>query len=741
MTNKLLILSTIFFIACSSNDINGYTDSIIKGLNETSDSPKKSNSLHKEGDPTSQSTSDNISSSSSETLYSLAHNPYTGEIKVFKWEFSTPDIKGSKKNPYGFDKDPNPNTEDPFYDPLIYVSLEIPENSSATEIKYDPSAEDIPIIELYEPSGSIYTDFYLLHQKYAKDIIDEKGKPIKYKRDEKGNTIHDEKGNPIEDDKYVEKLAEKTTQHGIKFTEKTEKEIITDITRNEKIKYSIYSKLEDANNNTYALGYSKENNGKKEYIIYPPLSQNNQQLKKYILEEGIYNLIGKRKLKNSKKNSEFNSLERRVKIIHYTKKTLNFVYVQIDGKKGDGWSPQSDKNSFITEESVENTFNKIYKQAVLYPKIKNIKPKDFGVDEIITFNLTKPNDDIIDKYKKIFDKKLTENGALNNNDSPYWHVIIAINKMRKKWSLERCPDDLSQCTRFNPENEPDYVNYKIYGCDNVIEENAQDVEIKLSKKREKINGEIKEKNIYHIIRKGKNGEEIDGYRDCDILFTDNGYPVIPGEKGISGAGAVSYPKAKKGYMPKGSLIIAPRIAGDVGKNVIMHELGHSFGLADVVKQKDLVYQAEKTYATKETNLMGWTSPAGTRIRYRATPIACTGGTKYYNKVLTKNGPILSLKGSLERKLENAADRQWECIRGKCFEKDYFDEHPENKEYWIPSELDKCKNYDTDELLKPDFTTTDENKKYKDVLLTPEILKEYDREWNENFKKTINRYIY
>lgn len=761
MKKEFLSLSTIFFIACSSNDVNGYTSSIIKDFDNISDSPlslyKKSftdeTSLELEEDFSSldddvlreklmnsyplpkadpmpkqameSSSSAQSTTSSSETLYDLPHKQNTGVIELFDWKVLSPDFMEPQNYPYGFDKDQEPDPlTDPLYDPLVYISVEVQKNKTTTQIELNSNAEDIPLVELYVPvEHKAFTDFYLLHNKYTKDLLDENGALIKG------------------DNKITEKLAKQIIEHGIKFTNKTEYK------EGSNIKYYIYNKLEDHQNNTYALGYSKTKNDEKEYIIYPPLTQENSQLKKYVLDEGIYHLIAQNK---STMVSRFLPLQKRFQILHYPRKEIGFVFVQIDGKEINGWSAKKEKNS-ITKESVKETFNKIYNQAVVYPNMISFSAKEFGISENINYELTSPNNIYYNEFKNKADEQRRKNGALKDYDSPYWHTIFAINQMRKKWSLKNCKDKLSDCTGFKPEDEPEYTTYKMYGCsdEGYTEENAQDVKIKISIKKATLeDGKTKTTKEYHIVRKAKNGEEKEGYRDCHILYTDNGIPIIPTISSYFGALAVSVPTEEKiGHIPRGSTIFVPRTYGESGQNVVMHELGHSFGFTDVARKKDLVRKTQFVensnvkpyvtfYASAETNLMTWQVPSGRKIRYRATPIACTGGTNYY--YLDDNSNLNPI-GGIERALKGAGENQWECIRGKCFDEDFMNKNIGSKEFWDPSDTKKCKNNNLKDLLSVDYFDKPENKEYKNVLIL--VKDEYNTMYNNSMKPKTFKYMH
>ena len=146
--------------------------------------------------------------------------------------------------------------------------------------------------------------------------------------------------------------------------------------------------------------------------------------------------------------------------------------------------------------------------------------------------------------------------------------------------------------------------------------------------------------------------------------------------------------------------MVPRSQSNEEPYTVVHELGHSFGLTDVAVDRNeytiqLVSNNVVEYGTTERNIMTWTSPSGPKIRYRDTPIACTGGEKKYTYILdlnSKTGKSCS-KGEYcktytqeitsEIKVSpyeiNNNENQWECIRN-CYQEDLIS--ASRVKYWL-----------------------------------------------------------
>ena len=390
------------------------------------------------------------------------------------------------------------------------------------------------------------------------------------------------------------------------------------------------------------------------------------------------------------------NLEKKVTILPYEKKTKHIIYMQFDGKKGNTWDTAKDKYSF-TEDRIKQKFNDVFKEAVVE---LDITPVEQTTQEIITVDMTRPND------KEWFRlKNIAENYFKNNKKGhpEYWHFVFAINKERKLWHLADCKykmEDgtelllLNSCNGFDPENEDKTTTYRMYsekGCETSFGEDGP-VEIKT------ITLEESGYRLYYIYKDGK------PYSPslCDILYTDNGYPIVPDDQIIKSgnAAAINYGINEdeftlfEDYLAHASFAIVPRSKGESGLHTMIHEIGHAFGLTDV-SQSSIIEQNETDasvdidtsknkaiyknnhYATSETNLMTWIIPTGKKVRYRNTPIVCTGGTTYYVDVYnkeTKTHEFGNIIGSIQRefphdKSNKGYENQWECIRD-CYKKEF-----------------------------------------------------------------------
>lgn len=404
------------------------------------------------------------------------------------------------------------------------------------------------------------------------------------------------------------------------------------------------------------------------------------------LNAGAYSMYGKKDAPCSD-DGLWEDLNRRVQVIPYKKITKNFIYVQVDG---DGWD--ADEGAF-TIESVTKHFDDVFGQALVYANPTPVPQEEYGIDGLLELDMQTPSDEIV---RALYLNYM--NGILpivGDYDNALYHVVFAFNKVRKKWKLDAClsRDDFSiseGCLgmNFNPSNEPNGVKYQILSKGIGLYKTPYDVEIRMSTDFDS-EGFYK----YYLYVGGKRINFSSG----DEIYTDNGYPVVPHPAAITGGAAAlsmqpdyTYVPRFAEYLPYGSMVFVARRNGESNQYTLDHELGHSYGFTDVEKNY-LYYDKEdlggftfgNDYATSETNLMSWQQPSGRKIRYRETPIACTGGTEYY---LSGSG---SFVGSLERSLSYAStsygltsigDRQWECIRGDCFKSTLATEA--RKMFWL-----------------------------------------------------------
>jgi hypothetical protein len=429
-------------------------------------------------------------------------------------------------------------------------------------------------------------------------------------------------------------------------------------------------------------------------------------------------------------NKAWVNLDKRIEVLAYEAKYKSFIYVQLDG---DGWNADSDEDSF-TKTKVDYYFNDVFGQALVYANSTEEPASKYDLDYLIEVDMLHPSDDV-------FDKMVAKAGSVMNNapnlfsadgkvnvDSPYLHIVFAINKERKIWKLENCIDDygdidLKSCSGFDPESESKMATYHMVsldGCSDGVGTSPIDVEIRV----QPIIGEggAVHERFYAV----KGGKKID-FAPCDILYTDEGYPLVPSISGVlTGTAAVSVGPDKlslyfENYLPYGSIVVTPRRRGLTAQYTLMHELGHSFGFTDV-KSSDLIEPGEKvevlfsdgrslygydkvytnTYASSETNVMAWQQPSGRRIRYRNTPIVCTAGTMYYGG-LKDDGTFNPEKfwGAVERPVDGGYENQWECVRGECYTEKYSS--AQRKNFWESTGACEVNNKPIDDKSKQRLT--------------------------------------
>lgn len=679
------------------------------------------------------------SSSSTEGYFKLPHNSYSGSIWSYNLESTFPSITESENYAYGFD--------------------------GLTKECYntDKTKDDSELIHCFN------------HPEKDKARL-----PITYISVEKGKAASFTPNNfTCENCLYSNsKVALIQTK---KYIEKNKELILEDIPN------LSYDDLDDSKNHlTDGKAHSiqiAQNNIQKagiyQIILSTPNSNENSSTEP---SKGIKSKKKKQKHYTWLQDKPFAEIH----ILPYESLPKKMIFVPFNGTGENRWDVVKEKNGF-NKDSVIYYFNKIYKQAVLKPEVDELKADDFGLSEDIEINMTHPDNNTFDEmYKKGVITALTNNIEFNTQ-SPYWHIIYAINKVRKKWILDKCYSnfdsdesieinddrkyDLKAC-RSDWENENENTHYTLISYANCSEKDRGEptktnVIIK-AKQNSLSSGNYK--MSYYIFDENDPNKKL-GFKSCDYLYTDNGYPIIPNITAVTaGVHATSVQlgpieSRHDGYLPYGSIIFVPRGIGESAHYVLMHELGHSYGLTDVAKSatiyrvidqdknkdadnayynddltatgKDLIPRKNgelpfKTgvkdyrkylnyYASKETNLMTWEMPTGPKIRYRKTPIACTSGTIYYKEsrlAYDENGkPITGIDedgkptteqgkkqlkefardkgsfGAIERVIKDGFENQWECIRGKCYDKKYSTDYStiQRKSFWLYTKEKKINN--------------------------------------------------
>ena len=505
----------------------------------------------------------------------------------------------------------------------------------------------------------------------------------------------------------------------------------------------------------------------------------------YLEKGGLYTLYGELNIRPGRMylytNKEENNTKRQIKVIPYEPQTKNLVYIELNGNN---WNPAHFSNSF-TKQHIIKTFNEVYKQAVINvtdKSIKTISANDFGINidnikeyfesedfkkeygnldindyiknGLLVVNMTTPtaNNPLYEALIKIAEQNKNYSDSYNNDgtinkESPYWHIVYAINKVRKEWHLDKCKKEhksLISCKTFDPQNDPKSPTVQYFRYNTKTGKVPEPVDINMVRVKK---GSVEETG-YAIFINGTM-QELD---DDEILYTENGLPIVPNARGVTeGLGGASFAFVETkhdDYLPYGSIVFAPRRTGETGTHILMHELGHSFGLTDV-SQSD-IYKITETantiihsttkkfpydnyYASAETNLMSWSTPNGKKLRYRPTQIVCTGGTKYYTDLQT-------FKGAVEREIVNGEEHQWDCLRGECYNSDDKEKKyssTQRKNFW--DKTDRCKEEPEpieNEKAKKRLTDEATYTKDKDKEMSKKIIN-YNIEYTEKEKKDLS----
>lgn len=636
MKKSFIILFSIFIIACADGEIGGYTESIIKKANsaDTNTTTKEETIILAKAESTEEDLSgldeDELREKLMNTFpkqhallksgditqsntFELPHNPKnTDLITTISWKEVIPIIEEAPNHhKYGFDRDPYDTSK------VVYMSLKEPDNT----IQLTGDLELIDYSAYFKPNFSCmaYEKYKILHEQYQ--------------------------NNPAV-----------VASKGIELT-------------SENIEHIKYSNL----SSDYYL--NPHPNKSVTYTLY-----------------GCYkNCDGK--------NQKWKDAKKQITIIPYQPITKDIMYAQLDGNANNPWIPDDTEcKKGFTQNCVTTYFNNVFNQALVYPDIKpaTIKQSVAGVtiegplyDDLIEVNMTSPDNRT---YNLLMYNAIE---SIKKKDKKYWHVIYAINKERKKWDLEFCfgeDGDLHECNGFVPEKEATSTSYFIKSPDETCATKGGGIgttEVPVYF-RAMDKGDIRH---YYAFRKDNNKKA--NYAACDMLYTDDGYPVVPTVDGIEGSTAAFSTalepsegvdilktfKPYNDYLSYGSIVFVARSVGESGLYTLMHELGHSFGLTDVnvsaiFKKTEHDKKNKSTYnnyyASSETNLMSWLTPSGKRLRYRETPIVCSGG------VPLKDNPSVSI----EQIIKGKGEFQWDCIR------DCYQERLKTKEridYWKKTE--------------------------------------------------------
>jgi len=284
-------------------------------------------------------------------------------------------------------------------------------------------------------------------------------------------------------------------------------------------------------------------------------------------------------------------LQRYVQVISYPVKTVPGKYVQIDGL---GWDTANDTASF-TFEKTKNKFDAIFAQGVLKSDFEDVSPANYRLPDTLVIDMTDIDTTLLsnayEKAKDLF---------TSTKDFADTRVIIAVNQMRKKWPLsslyEHGNDSAINFTNFNPLSENSGIVYKM---ESIGGEDCGGVGSTINVE---IRGTLKNNTIVAPYYAFYNGSLV-RFGSCDVLYTDNGYPIVPSadesNAAVTWGGPYTYSFGDGiDHYAVFSVVWAPRSAGTVSHNTLMHEIGHSLGLVDV--HKDTTILVKDTISTSST---------------------------------------------------------------------------------------------------------------------------------------------
>ncbi len=766
---KLFITLSFFFVAAyANNSMSGYTESIVENANLSSNESTILEENHSLSTQTSTQKPQRLAIQPAGYLdgtYETPHNPYSGKIKEYSWQNELPKFTETDGHPYGFDQTPEhclkTNRTVEYCVKNMQKICESDDPDDQMECYYLKKEclcyERLPTICNTESPADECKDLFKDAKIPTIYISAEKGKEVSFDYDLSTNI----------NDKYC-------------------------LVRYDYVKDGEGNYIKEKNKNS-SDGFGGE---LKTELVYAKPFKANRGVHTiegiYTQTEGLFKLM---KAVNKKckptKNTVYSTA---IKVIPYEMDTKNFVYIQMDGGEKD-IEKNSDYPNAFTKAMVDKYVNEVFKQAVLNTNStdgtkKLNDAKETFQNELIQVEMTNPSateDDFYKKLDKIYNFFKISRTLDKKADA--WHIIIAINKVRKKWNLDKCrskvgnPIELSACAskhNFQPEKEGPGTKYYIKsakGCRKGI--NPEDERPVIISATPKISeGSIIYDDIgtimkdYHVIENGKKLE----LKDCDTLFTDNGYAVIPTAEGIESAGiskslgsittfgnVASYEHdIFDDYLPYGSIIIVPRNIGEESFYTSVHELLHSFGLTDIATISDYevpindptnrleieydpsFYKTnwgryQNNYGTQESNVMQYISPGGNKIRHRENIITCTEGQKYeasFKKGSRTWDPIEMGSGPLI--IDGIGENQWDCLR-YCLNKHEFSTES-RKTFWNNS--GKCGLDDDDKKttlpLEKYISAFQDNPKY---LATKIPLRMFMASLTETEKKSPEKYRY
>lgn len=344
------------------------------------------------------------------------------------------------------------------------------------------------------------------------------------------------------------------------------------------------------------------------------------------------------------------SLNKHLKVLSYPIKYKDIYFVPLN------YGFEADKDLYaFTKDRVKTNFDDVYSQVVMYANVIERDPSFYDngtstidLSKIIQINMFHPESRILSEMiDYAFSRAASDipSGTLAKDldvsKIKERHVVFTINKERKYWSLESVyggDGSLNWLPGLNPYGavNPKYAIQSMGTCEDGVGPNPIPVTIR------QISGQL---YAYSNGVKAKFGP-------CDILYTDDELPIVPSN---SGAYAFSCTMGYNGFV-YGSVIVFPRATSQSSAYSLLHELGHSFGLTDVVQNN----KDEAGQPTTETNVMSWIVPSGRKLRYHGANVAYTSGGPWHREC-----PVRKDDKTL------VYQNQWACLRGDCDTYDYW----------------------------------------------------------------------
>lgn len=337
------------------------------------------------------------------------------------------------------------------------------------------------------------------------------------------------------------------------------------------------------------------------------------------------------------------NLDRYVTVVGYDEKNVDIEYIQFDGE-----DECLDKGCY-TYEKVRAQFDNVYKQAVTYGTFIAREPAFYGFGNMLVVDMTKHIEgEFFENLAKEIMTKARSSCTIYTDEESFhtcWskRIALGINSFRLVWFLQ---DQVSGNIMLQ--------NY--YDLFMAMRENGAAMYLRSSSELcpDRSFGPIRvypnivffvtDTDVASVSLEDEKGRNIAYDQMCDYLYID-AHSFVPG---IHGAAQVTLPfyDASGKYIDAG-VSWAGRQEGEASFNTILHEIGHTFGLSDLVAPCsdpsipcDDKGNIEK-YTTTEANLMNYIVPTGPRLRYRDVQVAAT-----------KEG--VAIVGRF--------DSQWECIQ-------------------------------------------------------------------------------